>query len=58
MALTHAQVPMEEASLELTLDAVSAAEHPSIARAVGEILRDQETGAMFSNFVSHSSAAE
>lgn len=44
--------------LALTLDSVSAADHPAIARAVGEILSDRSTSALFSNFVSHSSAAE
>lgn len=42
----------------LTLTEVSNAEHPAIARAVEEILRDRESPSMFSNFVSHSSAAE
>jgi len=49
---------LENSGPELSLQAVSNATHPAIARAVEEILRDQHNGSAFSNFVSHSSAAE
>jgi hypothetical protein len=42
----------------LSVDAVSSATHPAIARAVEEILRGQHNESAFSNFVSHSSAVE
>lgn len=45
-------------STGVTLADVSSADHPAIARAVEEILSDRESPSMFSNFVSHSSAAE
>lgn len=48
----------ENSSVDLSLDAVSTASHPAIARAVEEILRAQHNSSAFSNFVSHSSAAE
>lgn len=44
--------------LSLTLDSVSAADHPAIARAVEEILSNRTSGSMFSSHVSHASATE
>jgi hypothetical protein len=49
---------VDAGSQGLTLAEVSKADHPAIARAVEEILRDRDSPSMFSNFVSHSSAAE
>jgi hypothetical protein len=42
--------------VELTPEDVSSASHPAIARALDDILGDDEANALFSNFVSHSSA--
>lgn len=44
-------------SADWTAETASSASHPAIARALDDILGDKDTSALFSNFVSHSSAA-
>ena len=44
--------------VQLSPESVASADHPAIARAIDELLRDQDTSAAFSNFVSHSSAVD
>jgi hypothetical protein len=52
----YAPEVVTEPQVELSVDSVSKASHPAIARAVEEILRGQSNETAFSNFVSHSSA--
>jgi len=56
MGMNVVEEALDESQVELTVDSVSNASHPAIARAVEEILRGQDGASAFSNFVSHSSA--
>lgn len=44
--------------VQLSPESVASADHPAIARAINELLRDQDISSAFSNFVSHSSAVD